>query len=162
MIHLTRADYRVMPWANGKGQTVEMLREDGPEGMRLRLSMAAVVEPGAFSIFPGIERVLTVIDGPGFDLHGDGLLLRCDPLLPVAFPGDVPIRAERVSAPSMDFNVMVARGLPAPQVQVLRQGKVAAPQGGRVCLLALDSGDLWVSDAELPVPGLSIAVQLAF
>ena len=72
MRHLTPSDYVAMPWANGRGQTVEMLREVGPDGgLLLRLSMASVVEDGPFSIFPGVERNLTVISGPGFDLLGE-------------------------------------------------------------------------------------------
>ena len=58
--HLTKADYRTMPWANGLGQTVEMIRVEGDQGLLWRLSMASVVEDGDFSIFPGIERNLTV------------------------------------------------------------------------------------------------------
>lgn len=39
--HLTAANYLVMPWANGLGQTVEMLRREDDEGELLwRLSMA--------------------------------------------------------------------------------------------------------------------------
>ena len=71
---LTVTDFRTMPWANGKGVTVEMARADGPEGMLWRLSRASVVEDGPFSIFPGLERNLTVLTGPGFDLVGQGLL----------------------------------------------------------------------------------------
>ena len=41
MMHLTEADYREMPWANGRGNTVEMLRVDKPDGRLLwRLSRA--------------------------------------------------------------------------------------------------------------------------
>src|SRR3989338_5597281 len=85
--HLTPADYTTMPWANGKGVTVEMLRvEEG--GLKWRLSRASLVENGDFSAFPGIERNLTVISGPGFDLVAQGLHLPACPLQPVAFAGD--------------------------------------------------------------------------
>ena len=33
--HLTPAGYRAMPWANGRGQTVELWRLDGPKGHTL-------------------------------------------------------------------------------------------------------------------------------
>ena len=81
MKHLTPADYRTQPWANGRGQTVELLRLERDGVLHLRLSMATVAEDGPFSIFPGIDRNLTVISGPGFDLRGDGLALTCAPLL---------------------------------------------------------------------------------
>ena len=93
--HLTPAKYTPMPWANGRGTTIEMLRENGPDGaLRLRLSMASVVEDGPFSSFPGVERSLTVISGPGFDLVGDSRFSAL-PMVPVAFPGDVPLAADR-------------------------------------------------------------------
>ncbi len=140
MKHLTAADYRKMPWANGKGTTVEMIRFDGPEGMLWRLSMASVVEDGAFSIFPDIERNLTVISGPGFVLEGQGAPLNCTPLSPVAFAGDEPIRATGVTAPSEDFNVMTARSIPRPKVQVISGGEVSPLPGEILCLLALEPG----------------------
>ena len=117
--HLTAADYKTMPWANGKGVTVEMLKVEDSGQLLWRLSRASVVENGDFSIFPGIERNLTVITGPGFDLVGAGLHLHARPLVPVAFAGDTPIRAEGVTAASDDFNVMTARHLPRPEVAVI-------------------------------------------
>ena len=109
MQHLTRADYVAMPWANGRGTTLELARSDTAAGMEWRLSVASVVEDCAFSLFAGVDRVLTVLDGPGFRLEGSGWVLDAAPLVPVAFPGDVAIAAVGVLAPCTDFNVMVAR-----------------------------------------------------
>jgi environmental stress-induced protein Ves len=124
MIHLTPADYIRQPWKNGKGMTTELLHLRDPAGATLfRLSRASVVEDGPFSLFPGIERNLTVLTGPGFRLTGPGLNLRCDPLVPVAFPGDVAVAASETNGqPSDDFNVMTARRLPLPQVSVVQDG----------------------------------------
>ena len=166
--HLTPADYTTMPWANGKGVTVEMLRvEEG--GLKWRLSRASVVENGDFSAFPGIERNLTVISGPGFDLVGQGLHLPARPLVPVAFAGDVPIRAEGVTAPSDDFNVMTARGLPLPDVRVIHGAEDLATDG-MLALFALDAAraadlelgryDLVLTDQAVSVAGPMIAVRL--
>lgn len=135
MRHLTRADYRTMPWANGKGTTVELLRVDGPQGLLWRLSMASVVENGPFSMLPGIDRNLTVITGPGFRLNGPGVDLTCAPLVPVAFPGDVAVTALGVTAPSEDFNVMTDRVLPHPTVTVERDASL--PAGCTLALFAL-------------------------
>jgi environmental stress-induced protein Ves len=166
--HLTPADYTTMPWANGKGVTVEMLRVE-ESGLKWRLSRACVVENGDFSAFPGIERNLTVISGPGFDLVGQGLHLPARPLQPVAFAGDVPIRAEGVIAPSDDFNVMTARGLPLPDVRVIHGAEELAT-GGTLALFALDVAraadlelgrhDLVLTDQAISVAGPMIAVRL--
>jgi uncharacterized protein len=168
MRHLTPSDYVEMPWANGKGVTVEMLRvEQG--GLKWRLSRASVVEDGDFSLFAGIERNLTVISGPGFDLIGDGLHLAARPLLPVAFAGDVAVRAEGVVAPSDDFNVMTARELPRPEVRVLH-APAGLEAGGTLALFALEAGavngravgryDLIVTERACDTEGLMIAVRL--
>jgi uncharacterized protein len=82
MIHLTLADYSQQPWKNGRGETVELWRLDVSGVLLARLSRASVVEDGPFSLFPGVERNLTVLSGPGFRLVGDGVDLRCDPLVP--------------------------------------------------------------------------------
>jgi uncharacterized protein len=161
--HLTPAYYVTMPWANGRGRTVQMLRLDGPDGgLLLRLSMASVVEDGPFSIFPGVERNLTVISGPGFDLVGD-VALRAGPLVPVAFAGDLAIAAAGVVAACEDFNVMTARHLPLPDVQVVTENFVTPPEGGTMCLFAVGAAqvnglslrrhDLWITDEKTRLMG---------
>jgi uncharacterized protein len=167
--HLTPADYKSMPWANGKGVTVEMLRVDVGGALKWRLSRASVVENGDFSLFPGIERNLTVITGPGFDLVGPMGVLPARLLQPVAFAGDVPIRAEAVTAPSDDFNVMTAADLPLPKVQVitaptdLAEGgtlAIFALQPGQVAGLVLGRYDLLLTDEAITLSGPAIAVRL--
>ncbi len=136
MTHLTPNDYKVQPWANGRGQTVELLRLEQDGVLHLRLSMATVGEDGPFSIFPGIDRNLTVISGPGFNLVGDGLALTCAPLAPVAFPGDIAVVATGThNQPSDDFNVMTGRHLPRPTVTV--EHDTTLPKGGTLYLFAL-------------------------
>lgn len=166
--HLTAVDYKAMPWANGKGTTVEMLRVERGGVLALRLSRAQVVEDGDFSIFPGVERNLTVLTGPGFDLVGAGLHLHARPLVPLAFSGDVALRAEGVTGPSDDFNVMTARDLGVPWVRVVASGAFAA--GGTLAVFALDAArvggvdlaryDLVVTDQAVAVAGAAIVVRV--
>jgi environmental stress-induced protein Ves len=136
MIHLTPADYIRQPWKNGRGTTTELWRLERDGQLLARLSRAAVVEDGPFSLFPGIERNLTVLSGPGFRLTGGGLDFRCEPLVPAAFPGDVALHAtETEGMQSDDFNVMTARDLPRPQVIVAQNDRLA--KGGKLALYAL-------------------------
>jgi uncharacterized protein len=135
--HLTPADYVSMPWANGRGQTVELVRQNYIDGrLFYRLSMATVSEDGPFSLFPGINRSLTVIDGPGFDLVGEQRRLRADPLVPVAFPGDWRVSAAKVRGTSQDFNVMACRAH-RMKVSIQREGKIAGYLGELVFYFAL-------------------------
>lgn len=153
--HLTLADYKVQPWANGRGETLELCRKDGPQGMLWRLSVATVAEDGAFSRLPGIERILTVIEGPGFDLVGDGQRLRADPLRPVAFSGDLVLAAQGVAAPSRDFNVMVARGRVGAEVTVERSGE---RRGETTALFAPRAGLLTVNGGVVRVAALDLLI----
>ncbi|MBC7478457.1 MAG: HutD family protein [Pseudorhodobacter sp.] len=165
MRHLKAKDFRVMPWANGRGHTVEMWREDRDGTLLWRLSRAAVVEDGPFSIFPGFDRNLTVITGPGFDLVGD-VRMSARLLQPVEFAGDVPVRAEGVLAPCQDFNVMVRRGAVQAQVSV-RDGGVT---GGtcalfalgtvRVAGIVLSAQELMLTDEDLVFEGQAILVNI--
>ncbi|RYI25912.1 MAG: hypothetical protein EON48_06755 [Acetobacteraceae bacterium] len=171
MRHLTPTDYRTQPWKNGRGTTVELLHLTDPAGKTLlRLSRASVIEDGPFSIFPGTERNLTVLTGAGFHLTGPGVNLRCDPLIPVPFPGDVELMATDTNGqPSDDFNVMTARHLPQPDVSVVRN--LSLPQGGTLALYALEpcvvngtpvsAGDLLLTTgpAQLSGDGSMIAVR---
>ncbi|MDO8985139.1 HutD family protein [Cypionkella sp.] len=167
--HLTPADYKTMPWANGKGVTVEMLKDEENGQFLWRLSRASVVENGDFSLFPGIERNLTVITGPGFDLISDGLHLPAKPLIPVAFPGDIPIFAAAVTAPSDDFNVMTARHLPRPDVAVIT-GFAQLRGGDMLAIFALTEAtvngraigpyDMILTDQPAILAGQMIAVRL--
>lgn len=147
--HLTPDDYKTMPWANGKGVTVEMLRVEGPAGLKWRLSRASVVEAGDFSIFAGIERNLTVISGPGFDLVGQNLRLTARPLIPVAFSGEVAIQAVSVTEPSDDFNVMTARSLPLPHVHVVHGARSLMPDGAAAMLALFALGNATIAGQAL-------------
>jgi uncharacterized protein len=136
MIHLTSADYTRQPWKNGRGTTTELWRLERDGHLLVRLSRAAVVEDGPFSVFPGIERSLTVLSGPGFRLSGGGLDFRCDPLVPVAFPGNLALTATGTEGmQSEDFNVMTASAMDRPEVMLARNG--ALPGGGMLALYAL-------------------------
>ena len=169
MIHLTHSDYRVMPWANGRGVTTELWRQDRDGALLCRLSMAAVTEDGPFSLFSGIERNLTVISGPGFGLEGAGICLAATPLVPVAFAGDVAVRATGVTAPSDDFNVMTARTLPRPEVTVC-QARQEVAEGGLIAVFALAPAqvngkslathDLLLTRQQVSLNGMAVVVRL--
>ena len=146
--HLTPADYRQMAWANGKGITVEMLRIETDAGLQYRISRASVVEAGDFSIFPQIER----------NLWGKGVAMQARPLQPIAFAGDLPLRAEAVTAPSDDFNVMSARALPPPEVTV-HAAPETLPEGGILAIYALGVGV--VNDLSVGLYDLILTDQAA-
>lgn len=111
---LRTTDYQRMPWKNGGGETIEMMVS--PAGTSLdsfdwRLSMAHVGGPGPFSLFPNIDRNLSVIAGAGLTLtFGDGKAVLLDrQSQPFGFAGDVAVDSTLIDGPIDDLNVMTRR-----------------------------------------------------
>jgi uncharacterized protein len=109
------SDLKPTPWKNGGGITTEISAHpvgSDVETFDWRISMASVAKSGPFSLFPGIERTLTVIEGIGLVLdvaaHGTKVLDARSP--PLTFPGDVPTSATLQNGPIVDLNVMTRRG----------------------------------------------------
>lgn len=148
ILHLTPADARRVPWRNGRGVTEELaIAPDGASFERgdfdWRVSRARVVEDGPFSAFPGFERILVVTAGAGLVLsHGDDApRARLRALEPHLFSGDWTTRAELVSGPVADFNVVFRRGAVDASVEVLRLGRRRAlatvgPGDALLCVVA--------------------------
>lgn len=115
-----RSEHQLKPWRNGGGSTREVAAfPAGEEDFRWRLSFAEVARSGPFSSFPGIDRLITLVDGPAVALTVDGREHRLERHRPFCFSGDA-ATAARVSAPSVDFNVMVRRAEVRATASVLR------------------------------------------
>lgn len=104
-----------MPWKNGGGVTQEVAiwpPTAALDAFDWRISIAEVAQGGPFSTFPGVDRVLTVIDGAGLELSVEGLavVLLDDQAPPFAFPGDAACTATLRQGPIRDLNLMVRRG----------------------------------------------------
>ncbi len=121
--HLKPADYRVMPWKNGSGSTTEIAVEPASgDAFVWRVSMADLKQSGPFSLFPGIDRVITPIEGPAFRLlHGAFGSQEVTPLVPYAFSGDWPTAAE-LKGPGRDYNLMIRRAAGSCWTEVLHGG----------------------------------------
>lgn len=109
---LTQKNFIEMPWKNGGGVTTELFRFNDPvnSGFLFRLSKAHVLSNGPFSIFPGIDRILLLLNGKGFHLEGPTLNTSLkDSAHPLYFKGEEPINCTLIDGPCIDFNVMTAR-----------------------------------------------------
>jgi len=154
MLIIRAADCRRMPWKNGGGETVEVVIS--PEGAGLddfdwRLSMARVESDGPFSIFPGVDRTLAILEGEGIILRVEsfipvGLTGRSDPL---PFPADVPTRAKLIAGPVTDLNMMTRRGRVVHSLRGLTvNGTSEIASKARELLLFCRSGDVRVDAGE--------------
>jgi uncharacterized protein len=110
-----RATLAAHPWKNGGGVTREIV--SWPPGSTVanfnwRVSIAHIASSGPFSAFPGVDRVIILLEGGGVMLTAmDGSLShRLDQVLqPFPFSGEAPIEAHLLGPDCHDFNVMTRR-----------------------------------------------------
>ena len=101
------ADLVPVPWKNGGGVTREISRRELDGVFVWRLSIADVALEGPFSAFPGLQRILTVIEGKGMVLQQpEQAALAANLYEPVAFSGDASIEGRLPNGPCRDFNVI--------------------------------------------------------
>jgi hypothetical protein len=83
------AQLAAVPWRNGGGLTREVVSSggSGPLGFDWRISIADVSQPGPFSSFPGVDRIMTLVAGERMDLVIDGVEHALEPLEPLSFDG---------------------------------------------------------------------------
>lgn len=111
---LRASDYQRMPWKNGGGETVEIAvfpAGASIEDFDWRISMATVASDGLFSVFPEVDRTLSILSGAGMELTIDAsepLILDLDSE-PYPFPADKPVLARLVNGVVTDLNVMTRR-----------------------------------------------------
>ncbi|MGV8935500.1 MAG: HutD family protein [Allorhizobium sp.] len=142
-----------MPWKNGGGVTTEIAvfpDSAGVEAFDWRISMATVSSDGPFSLFDGIDRTLSILEGDGIALSVDG----AEPVAltaktpPFAFAADLPTTSTLLGGPVLDLNVMTRRGRFVHDVQRLslsgRSGLALSP-GSR--LLICVEGEIILDDA---------------
>ncbi|MCW1750401.1 HutD/Ves family protein [Rhizobium acaciae] len=145
---LRAGDHKRMPWKNGKGETVEIAVF--PPGASIndfdwRISMATVAEDGPFSIFPGIDRTLAILDGNGMvlDIAGSSPVLLTAASDPLAFPADVAVAARLEDGAITDLNVMTRRdGLAHTLIRIDVDGNKTVPLPPSTCLFLCHRGAL--------------------
>lgn len=109
----TVADLAVTPWRNGGGETREILSiPDQASDFNWRASIATIAEDGPFSLFPGIDRSITLLSGEGVHLFAEGKIDHALTSIaePFAFSGDVAVTSRLLAGTTTDFNIMTRRG----------------------------------------------------
>ena len=148
-----RTELVTQPWKNGGGTTREIV--SWPPGTAdrpfdWRISIAHIAHSGPFSVFAGVDRVITLLEGSGVVLTSmDGAWShRLDQrLTPFAFAGDEHVQADLMGSDCHDLNVMTRRAACSSGVQVLRsEARWPAASGG--ALMACH-GPWWVNGLRL-------------
>lgn len=146
------ASLEARPWKNGGGTTRQIAcfpPAAGLDDFDWRLSTASVGQDGAFSLFPGVDRWLSVLDGAGLEL---GFADRTERLLPgghVEFPGEAEVMGRLIDGPVTDFNIMVRRGRRGMVVRALQVN------GEAHLALPWDTAALFLRDGEVAAGGIT-------
>jgi environmental stress-induced protein Ves len=156
--HWRFADLSPSRWRNGGGSTYELAVE--PIGSSMddfdwRVSIAAVEEPGPFSTFPGVDRILTLIDGASMQLTVDGEHHALQLLSSVHLAGESSTSCELPDGPTRDLNVMTRRGTVSATVELSEiTGPVQIRPAWRL-LLVVVTGQVEVGQLSLqPMDGV--------
>ena len=109
------ADLRPQPWRNGGGVTRELASHPRAASAQdgvwdWRVSIADVTKAGDFSAFPGMERVLTVIDGELLLLTVDGGEHPLEKYRPFRFSGEAASSSALPTGDIRDLNVIARVG----------------------------------------------------
>lgn len=101
-----------MPWKNGLGSTLEVASDAAAPGggWTWRLSIADVPSRAPFSAFPGIDRFIACLDGPGLILERGGARQSVPREgAAFAFPGEDDMTGEPAGPGVRDVNLMLRR-----------------------------------------------------
>jgi environmental stress-induced protein Ves len=144
-----------VPWKNGGGSTTEITIE--PLGAQFhefdwRISLATISQDGAFSLFPGVDRTLALVEGPGLVLDVDDRrrFVLGDEDTIIEFAGESAIQATLNGGPTIDFNVMTRRAICHHKFgrRRLEGTSVFAPRGDRSVLFLAEGEGLSVSSDD--------------
>ncbi|WP_158020760.1 HutD family protein [Chromobacterium sphagni] len=158
-------DFRSMPWANGGGQTCELFRLAHParaDAFAVRLSIADVAQGGPFSHFPGVDRLLGLLEGDGMELSlDDGGSLRLDaPGQIASFGGEAAVQCRLLGGALRDCNLMLARDWGRGELSrlSLSAGQDLSVPVADMTLLYLQRGE-WRCDGRLLPPACLLAAE---
>jgi uncharacterized protein len=133
-----------VPWRNGGGVTREVASAggSGPQSFDWRISIADVNGAGPFSTFPGVDRIVTVVEGEGMDLVVDGVEHVLGLHEPFSFDGASRTSCSRIAGPVRDLNVMTRNDRLSATVAIrdLSETRPIAVDGSQVLVLLTGSG----------------------
>jgi environmental stress-induced protein Ves len=146
---LPAAARAAVPWKNGGGVTREVAvhpRGSGFQTLDWRVSIAQVRSAGPFSLLPGLDRRLAVLEGTLSLVIAQAPEVRLSPDTPALhFPGEVSVQAQPVDGPVMDLNIMTRRGLFSSALTLHRAQHPTPLASGAATLVVVALTDLVLS-----------------
>lgn len=124
---LSPAGSRRVPWKNGLASTLEVATDAAVPGgdWTWRLSIADVPARAPFSTFPGIDRFIACLEGPGLSLErGGGVQAVPTEGAALPFPGEEIVIGEPLGPGVRDANLMLRRDRWRGRMTLVRGGKI--------------------------------------
>ena len=144
------AELKAEPWRNGGGVTRQLASRPSADGSGWdwRVSLADVTKAGDFSPFPGMERLLTVVEGELLLLTVEGTERPVEKYRPFRFDGGAATSAKLPTGDIRNLNVITRAGAFKGYTSVIELSKKRAQPvfEGQVAVLLL--GQVTVSDGS--------------
>ena len=165
------ADCPSQPWKNGLGRTREIAvhpKLANSDDFDWRVSIAEVDSAAPFSLFPGIDRQIALLDGAGFTMTLDDGRIHAltTPFVPFAFPGEAKVVVALAGGPTRDFNLMLRRARVRGEVQAWTEAGTRMTASGTALVFcahgAIDiaAGRLQAGDAWQPEVAGAVEITL--
>ncbi len=107
---ISKSQLKTIPWKNGGGKTTEIYLIQVKGQIIFRLSIGLIASDGPFSLYPGINRTISLLAGAGFTLISpDSEIVIDDNLAVHAFSGETSVECRLKNNECLDFNTMVNR-----------------------------------------------------
>jgi environmental stress-induced protein Ves len=161
------ADLKPQPWRNGGGVTRELASHRGGASAGAgspgdgawdwRVSIADVTRAGEYSAFPGMERVLTVVEGELLLLAVDGTEHPLEKYRPFRFPGGAASSSALPTGDIRNLNVIAREGVFKAYTSILELSKKRAHPVFEGQLGILLQGQAAVSPGNADSPGNAVS-----
>jgi environmental stress-induced protein Ves len=163
------ADLKPQPWRNGGGVTRELASHPGGASAGgasagagspgdgawdWRVSIADVTRAGEYSAFPGMERVLTVVEGELLLLAVDGTEHPLEKYRPFRFPGGAASSSALPTGDIRNLNVIAREGVFKAYTSIVELSKKRAHPVFEGQLGILLQGQAAVSPGNAGSPGM--------
>ncbi len=121
---LKAENYREGRWLNGLGLSWDIAAApngSGAQDFYWRMALARIDSSVAFSHYPNVDRIFTLIEGQGLELlFNDRKILKVDnPFVPHEFSGDIKAACVVNNGPCRALNLFLRRGVWNASVRVL-------------------------------------------
>jgi uncharacterized protein len=146
-------DLVATPWKNGEGLTREIARapmNSTLEDFSWRVSIADVHQSGPFSEFPGVDRVIALLDGAGMRLEIDDGRVHdlTTPHTPFHFRGEDAVYARLLGGGCRDINLMLRRAVVYGEVEVCREHRHLIWEDALASVLYCRSGSWLITSSS--------------